>query len=359
MSIGANILAPWVADRAAMYDWLVRANPRSVVVCDEPNVAAQVKAALPKARVIHRWVREGDGSIANWTPQAWVRDFVLPLPPGVMGYVLNEPGGDWRAVASYLVTVMRLVAPLNIPLVLGNFSKGQPPRSAVDGGELDEFLLAFNDFPINFLGYHPYFADDPATDEHASWHTVFLNRAAKIGAKVRLIATEAGRDERGGYHDGYRVHMPSISFAEKLTRQARTLDEFGIDMAPFCYGTGGPIKVLGVEVHHWENFNFEDDPVVKGAIVTHNAGDQIVEVDDMVPGYVKAKTRQAGVNVRVRLGPGLKYAPVTTVKTGDWVKRLPGSTINADGYTWAQVAVDKTADSHVHGWCALEVIEVG
>ena len=78
----------------------------------------------------------------------------------------------------------------------------------------------------------------------------------------------------------------------------------------------------------------------------------------MVPGYVKAKTRQAGVNVRVRLGPGLKYAPVTTVKTGDWVKRLPGSTINADGYTWAQVAVDKTADSHVHGWVATEVIEV-
>ncbi len=352
MSIGANILAPWVADRAAMYDWLVRANPRSVVVCDEPNVAAQVKAALPKARVIHRWVREGDGSIANWTPQAWVRDFVLPLPPGVMGYVLNEPGGDWRAVASYLVTVMRLTAPLNIPLVLGNFSKGRPPRFAVDGGELDEFLLAFNDFPINFLGYHPYFADDPATDEHASWHTVFLNRAAKIGAKVRLIATEAGRDERGGYHDGYRVHMPSISFAEKLTRQARTLDEFGIDMAPFCYGTGGPIRVLGIEVHHWENFDFQADLVVKNAIAAYNASGR--EEDEVaVWGLKRVQTKAAGANVNMRYEPKLTAPVLRTVKTGDYLRPY-GTPVSANGHSWQRV----NDENCTTGWVSLNVLEL-
>ena len=83
------------------------------------------------------------------------------------------------------------------------------------------------------------------------------------------------------------------------------------------------------------------------------------EVEDMaVPGYVQARTKQAGVNVNVRVGPGLKHVPVTTVKTGDFVKRLPGSTISADGYTWAQIAVDKDAASHIHGWVAEQVIEV-
>lgn len=357
MSIGANILAPWVNDRARMFDYLVRLNPQMVVVCDEPSVAAAIKSALPNTTVIHRWVVDGDGSHGNWTPDAWIRSFALPLPPGVMGYLLNEPGGNWRELSAWLVTVMSLCAALNIPLCVGNFSKGTPPEAVIEAGELDALLLAFNDFPLHRFGYHPYWTDDPDTDEHANWHVHIQRRAAKIGAKVRLFATESGRDERGAYSDGYHAHMPSAVFAEKETRHAATLRAAGVPVAPYCYGKGGPEVVNGKERFKWEQFDWQDDAVVQTAFLAFN---QTGEVNEMVvPGYVQARTKQAGVNVRVRLGPGLKHAAVTTVKTGDWVKRLPGSTISADGYTWAAIAVDKSADSHLHGWCALEVIWVG
>ncbi len=106
----------------------------------------------------------------------------------------------------------------------------------------------------------------------------------------------------------------------------------------------------------WTNFDIERAYIVQAAITDYN---QSGEGNEMaVPGYVQAKTKQAGANVNVRGGPGLKHAAVTTVKTGDWVKRLPGGTISADGYTWANVAVDKDASSHVHGWVAEQVIEV-
>lgn len=107
----------------------------------------------------------------------------------------------------------------------------------------------------------------------------------------------------------------------------------------------------------WTNFDIERAYIVQAAITDYN---QSGEGNEMaVPGYVQAKTKQAGANVNVRGGPSLKHAPITTISTGTWVKRLPGSTIAADGYTWAAIAVDKNANSHLHGWCALEVIWVG
>lgn len=352
MSIGANILAPWVADRAAMFDWLVKANPGAVVVCDEPNIAAQVKSTLPNTSVVHRWIREGDGSFTNWTPAQYINDFVRPLPAGVMGYVLNEPGGEWAALASYLVTIMRLVAPMNIPLVLGNFSKGNPPRAVVDAGLLDNFLMAFNEFPINWFGYHPYFSDDPATDEHANWHTVILNRAAKIGAHVRLMATEAGRDQSGAYNDGYHSHMTSAAFAEKLTRQARTLDQYGINMTPFCYGTGGPIRVLGIEVHHWENFDFQADLVVKNAIAAYNASGR--EEDEVaVWGLKRVQTKAAGANVNMRYEPKLTAPVLRTVKTGDYLRPY-GTPVSANGHSWQRV----NDENCTTGWVSLNVLEL-
>lgn len=388
MSIGANILAPWVDDRARMYHYLTRLKPALVVVCDEPAVAAQIKAALPATLVVHRWVRAGDGSIANWTPDQWVRDFVLPLPPGVAGYVLNEVGGDWRANADWLVRVMRLVAPLNIPLVLGNFSKGNPPKAAIYGGELDALLLAFNEFPNCRFGYHPYWTDDPDSDEHANWHVHILARAQAIGAHVRLAATEAGRDERGGYDDGYRRHFSSAVYAEKQTRQARRLAAAGIPNAPFCYGKGAPETVtanavsasgeagswLGnlarwlrmiwarvfryspftaqaVERFMWEQFDWQNDTVVQEAFVAFNA--QEGDMYKGPPGWREVRTKAAGVRVNVRSAASISAPVVTTVATGDWL-RPSGTPVRNGAYTWQRVTTNECATGHV----ALEVIEL-
>lgn len=38
-TIGANVLAQTVHDRARMYGWLAQSKPGLIVVCDEPDVA--------------------------------------------------------------------------------------------------------------------------------------------------------------------------------------------------------------------------------------------------------------------------------------------------------------------------------
>lgn len=358
MSIGANILAPWVDDRARMFDYLVRLNPRMVVVCDEPNVAATIKSALPNCAVIHRWVRDGDGSHINWPADEWVRSFALPLPKGVMGYLLNEPAGNWRALSTYLATVMSHCGALNIPLCVGNFSKGNPPVDALNAGELDELLMAFNDWPLHRLGYHPYWKNDPDIDPHARWHIPILNRAGQIGARVRLFATESGRDEHGAYEDGYRMHMTNAEYGEREVRHARTLSAAGIEQAPFAYGKGGPETVNGVERFKWEQFDHQNNLVAQAAFIAYNAGASEGTDDMAPPGWNTVTTKQPGVNVRVRAAPGLAANTLTTIKTGDWAAKLPGSTVQKDGYTWQLVAVQKDAVTHVHGFVATEVIEV-
>ena len=353
MSIGVNVLAQTVHDRARMYGWLAQAKPGLIVVCDEPDVATRCKMAAPGAIVAHRWIYEGDGSHTTMTAHEWAARFLPALPAGLYGYALNEPAGDWRGLSAWLVQVMSLAGAQNKPLIVGNLAMGNPPLDVIESGAFDELLKAFNDWPLHRFGLHEYANLNPAAEP---WHVgrwkALQIRADKLGARgVRFVMTEAGRDVAGGPNDGWQAVMGEQQYADFLTAQADEYRAAAIPMAVFCYGTGGSGR--------WKTFDIQNAPVVLDSIVSYNADDHIVEGDEMVPGYVKAKTRQAGANVNVRVGPGLKHAPVTTVKTGDWVKRLPGSTISADGYTWAAIAVDKTADSHQHGFCALEVIWVG
>lgn len=235
-SIGPNIDAQKVDDRAHMYGWLVEAKPRLIVVMNEQDVATRCKMVVPSANVVHRWVYEGDDSIDRYTPQAWAAQFLANRPANTYTYCLNEPGGDWRAQSNWMVATMAQAAVMNAPLCIGNHSKGNPPVEAINAGEFDDFLLAFNDFPLHRYGVHLYWKTTPENDPDTVHYRYMRDRARKIGAQVRFMATEAGRDELGGYDDGWRNHHSEPEYAELLVRQARMLADDGVDMAVFVYG---------------------------------------------------------------------------------------------------------------------------
>jgi hypothetical protein len=343
MSIGLNILAQTVHDRARLYDWLARAKPGLCVVCDEPDVAMRVKMAAPGALVAHRWIYDEDASVDALTPRAWAARFLPGLPAGVAGYALNEPSGDWRAISRWCADVMSIAAARNQPLIVGNLAVGNPPQAAIDAGDFDALLLAFNEFPLHRFGLHEYAQVDPAREPYrVGRYRALKARAARIGARVRFVMTEAGRDVGGGPDDGWRAVMDASAYAAFLKAQAAVYADDGIPMAVFCYGTGG----RGL----WLTFDIQDAPDVLNAIADYNAG----KGDDAMagpPGWVQVKTGPRGVNVRS--GAGLNYAPIAAVKTGDWV-RPEGPTTSASGYTWRKVVLSDCRS----GYVAMEVISL-
>lgn len=349
VNIGTNILAQTVADRARMYGWVAESNQKLMVVCDETTVAENVKAASPKSLVSHRWVYAGDDSIDRYTPSDWCGTFLPQLPQNVWGYCLNEPGGDWKLVSRYLVAVMSIAAGYNKPVIMGNFSKGNPPVSVINAGLIDEFLLAFNDFPLHRIGVHLYWMTTPAADPDAVHYKHILARAKKIGAQVRFAATEAGRDVRGGSNDGWQTVMGPEEYALRLAEHANLVKADSVPLAVFCYGKGGNDR--------WVKFDIQDSPIVLNGITAYNHK-QPEEEDEVVPGYRKLVCRPGVTKVNVRPGPGLQYAPIATVTTGDWAKPIGAPLSTPEGNTWQFVAIDKTETSHIHGYVSTNVIIV-
>jgi hypothetical protein len=346
VNIGVNILAQTVHDRARMYAWLAASKPDLCIVCDETDVAQRVKMAAPGAVVAHRWIYDGDSNPATNTPPQWATRFLPALPAGVIGYALNEPAGDWRGIAKWCADVMSIAAAYNKPVVVGNFAVGNPPAEVIASGDLDALLLAFNDFPLHYLGVHEYFVSNPTGEpDHVGRWQLLADRAALIGARrVRFLVTEAGRDYRGGSGDGWQSVFSPEEYAVKLTQQAEQYKAAEIPMAVFCYGTGGSGA--------WSSFDIQESGQVLAEITKYNN-----QEDDgaMVPGYVQVRTKKAGAVVNVRSAPSITASVVATVITGDFAKKI-GTPVRNGSYTWQPVAVDKDAASHVHGWAALEVL---
>lgn len=346
-TIGVNILAPWVHDRARLYGWLAEAKPGLIVVCDEPDVAARCKMAVPGAAVAHRWVYDGDGDL-NLTPAQWAARFLPTLPGGVVGYALNEPSGDWAAIAVWCAEVMSLAAAENKPLIVGNLAVGNPPPEYIEAGAFDPLLRAFNEFPIHWFGVHEYFRADPTNEPYlVGRYRALRDRARQIGARVRFAVTEAGRDYKGGALDGWQSVMDAPTYAAKLAQQASVYAPDGMDMAVFCYGTGGSGA--------WNTFDIQDAPVVLDAIRAYNAGKpEIPEVEDVVPwGLKKVQTIKPGANVNMRSEPKITAPVLRTVQTGDYLRPY-GTPVRNGTYTW-----QKVNDEHCKtGWVALEVLEL-
>jgi hypothetical protein len=348
LNIGVNILAQTVHDRARMYAWLAASKPDLCIVCDETDVATRVKMAAPGAIVAHRWIYDGDSNPATNTPPQWATRFLPALPAGVIGYALNEPAGDWRGIAKWCADVMSIAAAYNKPVVVGNFAVGNPPADVIAAGDLDALLLAFNDFPLHYLGVHEYFVSNPTgePDHVGRWH-LLADRAALIGARrVRFLVTEAGRDYRGGSGDGWQSVFSADEYAKKLIQQAEQYKADEIPMAVFCYGEGGSGT--------WKSFDIQDAPPVLAAITAYNT--HVQEDDVGLPGWAQAKTKTAGAVVNVRQQPAITAPVVSTVKTDDWAKKI-GAPIRNGQYTWQQVILNEP-NKCVHGYVALEVITV-
>jgi hypothetical protein len=347
VNIGVVILAQTVHDRARMYGWLAASKPDLCVVCDETDVATRVKMAAPGAIVAHRWTYSGDGSVATVTPGEWVARFAHGLPSGVIGYALNEPSGDWRRIAAWCADVMSIAATLNRPVVVGNFAVGNPPQEAIEAGELDALLLAFNDFPLHYLGVHEYFRDKPHAEPWfvGRWK-MLADRADRIGARgVRFLVTEAGRDFAGGANDGWQAVMSAEEYALKLTAQADRYQGANIPMAVFCYGEGG--------AGAWKTFDIQDAPPVLNAITAYNAAGNGNQEDDVVPwGLKQVKTKSAGAKINLRAEPKLTAPVLRTVQTGDWLRPY-GTPVNAENHRWQRVNDEDCRT----GWVSLNVIE--
>jgi hypothetical protein len=346
MNIGVNILAQTVHDRARMYAWLAASKPDLCVVCDETDVAQRVKMSAPGAVVAHRWIYDGDSNPATNTPQQWATRFLPALPAGVIGYALNEPGGDWRGIARWCADVMSIAAAYNKPVIVGNFAVGNPPADVIAAGDLDAMLRAFNDFPLHYCGVHEYFVSNPTgePDHVGRWH-LLADRAALIGARrVRFLVTESGRDFRGGSGDGWQSVFSPEEYAVKLAQQAEQYKAAEIPMAVFCYGTGGSGA--------WASFDIQDAPPVLAAITAYNTH---VPEDEYVgpPGWRQAKTKAAGVKVNMRSAPSLTAPVVRTVQTGDWL-HPSGVPVQSGGHAWQRV----NDENCLTGWVSLNVIDL-
>lgn len=317
---------------------------RSHVVIDEAKLVPAVQARA--AQVIFRR-SDDDHAHERFDPVQFVEEMHAQAPPGALLHLGNEPGrGSLAALDAWTLVALQTCDRVGRKGVIFNFETGVPEPE--DWRQLSASVqYAYANGHI--VGLHEYF--DVTVARSAPWHVGrFKNLIAAFGSKTpRIIITELGCAINYNPHVGWQVYHTQESYAVELV--IAVVDWYA------AYDIDALVYLLG----YWDRTDTFD---VRGQHVIFKAMEQVngqlSEGGDManVPGYVQAKTKETGARVNVRGGPGKKYAPFTTTGTGDWVKRLPGSTVRADGYTWAQIALDKDVSSHQHGWVALEVIDV-
>ena len=350
--ISLNVLAQPAIDTAALLAWVEKAKPPLLLVMDEIEVGRRVQMVSPRTEIVFRRYRPDDHELPEKLKPADFLASVSDVPAEWIVQAGNEPGGDQGLLATWTAALIRQADAIGRRLAVGNWSVGNPDEEAVSNGKYDLVLQALADSGRHLLGLHEYFYDAPLAEPYfVGRYRGFLRRADALGIKrPAVFIGEHGRDLGGG-HDGWRAQgWSEADYARRLEEAQQVYAADGICACVFSYGAGFNER--------WRTYDIQGANTLLDRMAAMN--DQTGEVNEMVvPGYVQAKTKPANATVNLRGGPSLKHAPIGFVRTGDWVKRLPGSTISADGYTWQLIAVDKTADSHLHGWCALEVIWVG
>ena len=314
---------------------------RTHVVIDEAKAVPAFQAL--GAQVIFRLSKD-DHAHAKFDAAQFVEELHATAPPGALLHLGNEPGrNDLAQLNSWTLAALQACDRVGRRGVFFNFETGNPePEQWAELTDTMSYAYANN----HVCGLHEYF--DAYVARSTPWHVGrFKNVYKTFGLQSpRIVITELGCAINYNPYAGWQTYHTDVSYAAELDTAMRE------HYAP--YGIDALVYLLG----YWDRsatFDVRGQTVIFERMAAMNAAEG---TDNMVPGYGRARTRQAGANVNLRGGPGLKHAPVGVVRTGDWVKRLPGSTVAADGYTWAQIALDRDAGSHQHGWVATEVIEV-
>lgn len=328
MSIGLNVLAQYVSDRARIQQ--TTASAGVAVIMDDAAYARSLAAANPSALIVHRtyspndpnWHdRRADGSWV-FPPADWIRDHAGTVGGGVVLQVGNEPHPV--NVDKFLEWLKELVSvcPPSITLALCGFAVGTPHERDIESGVYDR-LLRLLAGSRHYLNLHEYFKDDPAAEY--PWlcgrFEYWLDRADTLGIeRPKIFIGENGRDEAGGINHGWRgVGLTDERYAALLTDTHRRLyAPHGIRCAVFCYGTGGD--------NRWQSFNVENSGVL-----------------DAIEGYNMTQPtdkRTAIINldrgVNLRASASLSGSILTKVPFGAEIDVWPQTVSHSDGFEWVK-----------------------
>lgn len=349
MSISLNVLAQPAINTSELIAWAAAAKPPFMVIMDEIEVGRRVQMASPTTQIVFRRYRPDDAKLHETIKPAEFLASVADVPTEWLVAALNEPGGDQVLLTSWCVALIGQADAIGRRLALPSWSVGNPDDERTAAGLYDRLLQALAASGKHYLATHEYLFDKPLEEPwFIGRYGMFLRRAAELGiARPKVLITEHGRDLGGGA-DGWRAQgWSEADYARRLEEAQQVYSADGVCACVFSYGAGFDQR--------WQSYNVEGARELLARMAAMNAAEG---TDDMAPpGYAQVKTGPKGVNVRS--GPGLRYTPLAVAKTGDWAKRLPGGAITADGYVWAQIALDQTATAHLHGWVALSVIDLG
>jgi hypothetical protein len=101
--------------------------PAALLVLDNLDLARELKVLVPNCNVIYRhYGSNGDGDLhKQMSPQDWINTRKADSYGGIRLHVMNEPSFD-QSVITWLTELLRLAAPLRLPLIIGNWAVGNP-----------------------------------------------------------------------------------------------------------------------------------------------------------------------------------------------------------------------------------------
>lgn len=309
------------------------------VVIDEEKAIPAFQAL--GAQVIYRQSRD-DHAHVNLHPLEFVADLHAKAPPGAWLHLGNEPGrGDLDILDVWTLAAMKACDGVGRKGVIFNFETGNPEPE--DWPALSASVqYAYEHGHI--VGLHEYF--DVTVARSLTWHVGrFKFLLDTFGAKTpRIIITELGCAVDYNPHAGWQTVHTAESYAPEITAAMNVYRPYGIDATVFLIG-------------YWDRsatFDCRGQQPIFDAMAAFN---HMGEVDEMgLPGWTQAQTKQANARVNVRQSANISAPVVSTIMTGDWVKKI-GAPIRNGAYTWQNVILNEP-NKCTHGYVALEVINV-
>jgi hypothetical protein len=347
VAISLNVLGLPVPDVPALVAWCVVARPPYALVMDNLDIAGRIRMASPDTQIVCRKYRPDDHKLHETTSPAEFLNSVSDVPQSYIVQAGNEPGGDMRALAAWTAELIAKANVLGRRLAVCSFSVGNPDEDQIAAGWYDPILRGLAG-SRHVLSLHEYLHDKPAQEPwFIGRFAHFLQRADQLGiSRPVVVITEHGRDLGGGPDDGWRGQgWSEADYARRLDEAQTVYAPDGITACVFSYGAGFDQR--------WQSFNVEGAPDLLRAMEAMN-----VQEDEYVglPGWAQAKTKTAGASVNVRNAPAITAPVVTTIRTGDWVKRI-GAPVRNGSYTWQPIAVNADVGCP-HGYAAMEVVEL-